>query len=221
MKILLIILTLFSVPELFGGLAYDVMSPVVKIETSRGFGSAVAVAENKSSTTLITNWHIVENDRKVTVRAFFWNDEHTQILGWFTTEATVLISKKDIDLALIQIPAYFKLPTAPIHVAKDLRLLTPVMAVGCGMEEDVQIYRGVITDQDWDDPKGAPSKQDLIQSDAFIQPGCSGGALWAQVGEEWKVIGITVGGFIGTAMTFSIPISRVFQLLEKELTPAA
>jgi S1-C subfamily serine protease len=211
LKVLYTILTLLHFGSLFAGTAYTTMGPVVKVEASAGTGTAFAIRADRGKTILVTNWHVVRDDKKVSIKAFFWNEARTKILAWYKIEGKVLSTHKELDLALLEIPSVFKIPLARLSDAHALEILTPVLAVGCGLGEDVQIYRGVIIDQEWDSPTEA-NAQNLMQTDCFIQPGVSGGPLWEFRAGQWQVIGIMCRGFRGTGMTFAIPISRLKKL---------
>jgi S1-C subfamily serine protease len=211
LKVLYTILTLLHFGSLFAGTAYTTMGPVVKVESSVGTGTAFAISEGAGKTVLVTNWHVVRDDKKVVIKAFFWNKGRTKILAWYKLEGKVLSTHEALDLVLLTIPSVFEIPVARLSDAHELEILTAVLAVGCGLGEDVQIYRGVIIDQEWDSPTDSHS-QNLIQTDCFIQPGVSGGPLWEFRNGRWQVIGIMCRGFRGTSMTFALPISRLIKL---------
>ena len=189
--------------------AYDVMAPVVKLEAPSWSGSGFAVKRDDNGTYILTNAHVVRGLKKINVKIFYWNEQKTKIVGWYMVEGKVVKVFDNADLGIVWISPWVALPVAEIAVAKDLRILTPAMAVGCGLGEDVQIYRGVITDQEWDCKSGKQDCTDLVQTDCHIVGGCSGGPLFVQHEGRWVVIGVMNSAFSGTRMTFAVPIWKL------------
>lgn len=199
-----LILGLLASP-VFGGLAYDVMAPVVKLWAGGSSGSGVVMKSGKSRTLIVTNAHVVGKEETVKVIRYFWDEDKSRIIGSVQVSGSVLCANEGTDVAVIEIDGWLEWPTAQFEDAR-LELLGKVMAVGAPFYEDVQILRGVVTDQD---------RKGLIQHDSAILPGFSGGALWAEVDGKWKVVGLLNAGFRGTRISFAIP-SRLVKICLKK-----
>lgn len=194
-------------------LAFDIMSPVVRLEAPKWSGSGFAVARGKLGTYILTNNHVIEGLQKINVKIFYWNLEKTQIIGWYMVEGKVVARSSGADLGLVLIPSYFRIPIAEIQDV-PLRILDPAFAVGCGLGQDPQIYRGAIIDQDWDCGE-SPACAGLVQMDCHIVKGCSGGPLFVQSGEKWVVVGVVCFGFSSTEMNYAVPAKKVLEFLSR------
>ena len=143
---------------------------------------------------ILTNAHVVDGARDVTVRL----TDHREF------EAKVLGSDPKTDVAVLKIDAR-NLPTAPLGSARDLKVGEWVLAIGSPFGFDNSVSAGVVS------AKGRSLPGDgyvpFIQTDAAVNPGNSGGPLFNARGE---VVGITsqifsrTGGYQG--LSFAIPI---------------
>ena len=140
------------------------------IGTASGF-----VAFNSS--TLITNYHVIENARDI------WAiDDQGNSYGL----VFILAADKDADIAILE----FRNPTGlhPLELYADdqLKRGSSIIAIGSPKETRNTVSRGVISNVYYDGyiPR--------IQIDAAISPGSSGGALFNDNG---KVIGVTTSGY--------------------------
>jgi S1-C subfamily serine protease len=166
---------------------------------------------------ILTNNHVVQSSTSITVTI----PGHSG-----TYNATVLGVDPSADVALIKVNGLSGLPTVPLADSSTLSVGQPVVAMGNagGAGGAPSVTTGQITALDQTitaSSDGGPSEQlsGLIQSDATIQPGDSGGALANSAGQ---VIGmITAGeatGFrqsstnVGYAITASDAINVVNEI---------
>lgn len=178
-------------------LAYTLMSPVVRVRTERDHGgSGTIIADGKVATCA----HVVGNRSVVMVDILTWNKEKTRITGHYTV--TALVKKRDIvnDLAILILDGLLDLPIAPTAPDADLYLLQPTYTAGAAYMNDTIVFDGYVMDQE---------NKGFIQTSNEVQPGCSGGPLWAKIKGKWKVIGIVKAAIIGAPMCMSIPISAL------------
>lgn len=159
---------------------------VVSIRTYReaggepGIGSGVIL---RSDGYILTNHHVI-NGADV-VRVFLTNKKE------FT--AQILYQAPQHDLVILRVQAK-NLPAAQIGSSKAVKLGQTAIAIGdpLGFESSVTI--GTVGGKDRQVEAGGVNYESLIQTDAAINPGSSGGAL---VDLEGRVIGINTLVYTG------------------------
>ena len=206
MKTILLCFLLLCCPAVSAGLPYELMAPVCKVWVQDGGGSGVAIESGGDRTVIVTNAHVVGEYKTAQIERFIWDAKKSRIIGSILVTGVVAKVDKKEDVALIFVNDWLEWPTARFVDVKDLKILTPVIAVGAPFFEDTQIFRGVITDQD---------RTGFIQYDASIIDGCSGGAVWAKVDSDWVLIGLINASFTGTHISFAIPSEKILEVKEK------
>lgn len=164
-----------------------------------GTGSGVVVAQDGR---IVTNYHVVEQARSITVR--FSNGT--------TRPAEVLRTDQANDLAVIQVQLPAGSIVAPLGNSDAVQVGETVVAIGNPYGLEQTVTQGIVSAMHRD--RAAYGAQNLIQTDAPINPGNSGGPLLNANGE---VIGINasiaspVRGSVGIG--FAIPINTAKSLL--------
>jgi serine protease Do len=176
-------------------------------EQVSGAGSGVVVQEQGF---VITNYHVVKGAQQVTV-SFSEEFDDTQY------PAQVVSFVEEEDLALLKIKAERTLPTIPLGTSADLMLGEVAIAIGCPGGRAYSVSQGIISGlhRDVSIQDEGLHFDDLIQTDAAINRGNSGGPLLNINGE---LIGInssmdTTAQNIG----FAIPVDRVKFVLQSRL----
>jgi serine protease Do len=150
---------------------------------------------------ILTNYHVVDNAEKITVRLLDGRELAGRVVG----------KDQKTDIALVKISAR-DLPVAPLGDSDRLEVGEWVMAIGNPFGLDNTVTSGIVSAKDRQ--IGAGPYDHFIQTDASINPGNSGGPL---VNLQGEVIGIDTaifsqsGGNIGIG--FAIPINLVKDLL--------
>jgi S1-C subfamily serine protease len=154
----------------------DELQPsVVSIVLSGGEGSGVILEED----VIVTNYHVVRDTPEVQV----------VLADGRRLQARVQASDERTDLALLSLPGA-KLP--PARLAEELPEVGELaIAIGNPLGFENTVTAGIVSGLHRAIPSGGqnPALIDLIQTDAAISPGNSGGALVNGAGE---VIGINV-----------------------------
>jgi S1-C subfamily serine protease len=164
-------------------------------ETPLGAGTGMILT---SSGEVLTNNHVVVRATSIRVA----------VPGHGTHEATVVGADPTDDVALIQVQGVSGLPTVNIGNASALQLGQELVAIGnaLGRGGTPSTTAGSVTGLDRtitanDETGGSERLQGMIQTDAQISPGDSGGALVTSAGQ---VVGmITAGSRTGVATTTS------------------
>lgn len=152
---------------------------------------------------LLTNYHVVENARQVTVQF----DDRT------TYDAQVIGGDPMTDLALLKVTSPQPLPAIPLGDSAQSEVGDYVVAIGNPLGLSHSVTAGIISALDRRDLpiEGTTHQTNFIQIDAPINPGNSGGPLLNMRGE---VIGInTAVNRQGQGISFAIPINLVKALL--------
>ena len=189
------------------------------IQTAGGTGAAAGTGLiMTSSGDVLTNNHVVESSTSVKVSIQGRSGTYTaDVIGVDPTD----------DIAVIHIRDVSGLPTATFANSSSIQVGDTVFALGnaLGMGGAPRVTQGTVTALDQSitaSDNGAQAEQltGMIQSDAEISPGDSGGAL---VNSAGQVIGIiTAGeaqGFRSTSTTvaFAIPASKAVDVANRIL----
>jgi serine protease Do len=150
---------------------------------------------------ILTNYHVVDNAEKITVRLSDGREFGGKVVG----------KDQKTDIALVKVSAK-DLSVAPLGDSDRLEVGEWVMAIGNPFGLDYTVTSGIVSAKDRQ--IGAGPYDHFIQTDASINPGNSGGPLINLRGE---VVGINSaiftqsGGNIGIG--FATPVNLVKELL--------
>ena len=155
---------------------YQRVAPsVVAIQAGRGFGTGIVVADDG---TIITANHVIADASAIVV---------TYADGTLT-RATVLSSNKQTDIALLT-PARLPQIVVPAALGGTADVGTPVVAIGNPLGLTDSVSAGVVSGLNRSADTDTGKRSGLIQFDASVNPGSSGGPLLDGRG---MVIGIVV-----------------------------
>lgn len=184
---------------------------------SAGAGTGIIIGENDSVLLIVTNNHVVENSDTLTVT----------FIDETSVEANIKGADADYDVAVIAVPAgsiqpetLGALKVATLGDSTELKVGEPAIAIGNALGYGQSVTTGVISALDrsvaaTDSRTGQTIENsvNLIQTDAAINEGNSGGAL---VNVNGEVVGINSAKLIGDnveGIGYAIPISDVSDLI--------
>lgn len=177
---------------------YDRVSPaVVAIQTRTGGGSGSIV---DADGLVLTNAHVVGNERVVTVRLADGRTFQGDVVGYGANR---------LDLAAVRLRGNPRnLPTVTLAPPNSVRVGQSALAIGSPFGLQGTLTVGIISRID--------TERNLIQTDAAINPGNSGGPL---LNREGQLIGVNTsifttgqsGGNVGIG--FAIPTDAVQRFL--------
>ena len=146
-------------------------------EADKGMGTGVVIKEDG---TILTNWHVVDGAPRLTVTFF----------DGMESPALVVSKSEEKDIALIKplnIPD--DLQPATLGSSTQVTLGDEVIAVGFPFGLGPSVTSGVVSGLDRDfEPDDGPALHGLIQFDAAVNPGNSGGPLANMAGEVLGVV---------------------------------
>ncbi len=179
-------------------LAQSIKSTVT-IKSKDAFGSGFIISNDGY---IITNYHVVSEPENLRVRL---NNEKEY-------DADIIRVSKIYDLALIKIDAS-DLSSFKISDSKEIEVATEIYAVGTPTAEDLSqtISKGIISGI----RKSGDSK--LIQTDASVNSGNSGGPIIDKNGVVIGVVSSKLKGFGVEGVAFGIPAYEVLDRLKLNL----
>jgi putative serine protease PepD len=160
-----------SVPTIF----QRVRPSVVVIRTNDALGSGVIVADDG---TIVTANHVIAGATQITVTFF----------DGTTTSATVVSADPELDVAVLS-PASLPEVVVPAALGGEADVGAPVVAVGNPLGLADSVSAGVVSGLNRTAQTAEGTYSGLIQFDASVNPGSSGGPLLDARG---LVVGIVV-----------------------------
>jgi len=154
---------------------------------------------------IITNQHVVGNEKE---------DIYVTLYGGDVVKGSVIWANSNLDLAVVKI-SVAGLPTLSMGDSDTLRIGEKAVAIGNPLGFDFQgtLTAGVISGLNRSVEVGGIYMEDLIQTDASINTGNSGGPLLNGKGE---VVGInTVKVESAEGIGFAIPINQIKPIINK------
>ncbi|MBF0184918.1 MAG: trypsin-like peptidase domain-containing protein [Magnetococcales bacterium] len=179
-------------------------------------GSGVIVS---SDGYVISNFHVVEKSKSIFVTVF--NPQGTQ-----RYPADIVRLDPMRDLALLKINTPLPLQAAPLGNSDLIQVGDPVITVGCPFGLDQTVSKGIVSGSRKAVAIEGVIHKDLLQTDAAINQGNSGGPLVSRYG---YVVGINTAIYSPTqafsGVGFAVPVNAVREFLAEvvtvpEVTPA-
>ncbi|HIJ39474.1 MAG TPA: trypsin-like serine protease [Deltaproteobacteria bacterium] len=157
---------------------------------------------------ILTNHHVASVMTDIRVSLFGHQE------GAYAAEIVALDASK--DLAVIKINTGSPLPVVTLGNSDLIETADEVLAVGCPFSLEQSVSHGIISDTKRTVNIDGRDYVDLIQTDAAVNSGNSGGPLINVAGE---VIGINVAIFapnrVYCGVGFAIPVNQAKSLLRK------
>ena len=201
------------------GALVDAVEPsVVSIETrvesrrgpwaTTGVGAGTGVVLEDGL--ILTNAHVVEGAVAVTVTASDGTD----------LDATIVAADTSADIAVLDVGDGAGLQPAQLGDGSDIEVGEDVVAIGnaLALEGSMTVTRGIVSAVGRSIATGSGTLEGLVQTDAAISSGNSGGPL---VAPDGSVIGIntavaTSGGSVSASnIGFAIPIDTAIAVVQR------
>ena len=185
--------------------------------TTEGAGSGVIVSENDNEIFILTNYHVVENSSELSIKFIDDKSYDAKVKGVSERKdiAIVSVNKKDLDSDTLK-----QIKIATLGNSNELKVGNGIIAIGNALGYGQSVTTGVVSALNREVTTDEYT-QNMIQIDAAINGGNSGGALLNSKGE---VVGINSVKYSSNSysssasiegMGFAIPISDVESIIEK------
>ncbi|RVU55045.1 S1C family serine protease [Anaerosphaera multitolerans] len=186
----------------------EVITPFFGAIETQGTGSGIIVDKDGY---ILTNAHVVSLNNQIVENPQVLLNDGTSVVGkvvWYDTA---------IDIAIVKIETDVAIQPATLGNSDELQIGEPAIAIGNPIDMAYQrsVTQGIISglNRYVGQVSGGGYMTGLIQTDASINSGNSGGPLLNQEGE---VIGInTVKLSTAEGLGFSIPINSVKNILKQ------
>jgi serine protease Do len=173
----------------------ETVKSTLTVKTKKGFGSGFLISGDGY---IITNYHVVSDPKDLKV---VLNDKSEY-------GAEIVRVSKIYDLALLKIKAS-NLLSFSFSLSEEIPIASEIYAIGTPTAEDLSqtISRGIVSGiRTVDNYK-------LIQTDASINSGNSGGPIVNKNGEVVGVVSSKLKGFGVEGVAFGIPATEIFDKL--------
>lgn len=176
---------------------------------SQSSGSGIIIGQNDAELLLVTNNHVVQGSKTLTVTFKDGKSLEAQIKG----------TDSDLDLAILSVPlsgiensTMDVIKVASLGDSDALRVGEPTIAIGNALGYGQSVTAGIVSALECtiESYEGK-----LIQTDAAINPGNSGGALLNANGEVIGINTAKVSDEQVEGMGYAIPISDVVDVLNE------
>ena len=192
-----------------GSLASSVVfeDPAIRFVQEPSLGSGIIVDRRGY---IATNAHVVSTAQNLRVVLF----------GFERRTYPAEIVRKDLenDIAIVRIYPEDPLPTAILGDSDMIQVADTVLAVGSPFGLEHTVTAGIISDDSRDLVIDGQTYEDMIQTDAAINRGNSGGPL---VNTSGEVIGINTAIYaptgVFTGVGFAIPVNRLKPIAKEVL----
>ncbi len=188
-----------QVQSFFGGISQ---------QESESVGSGIIISQNDSELLIVTNNHVVEGNKTLTVTFHDEQSVEAQVKGTDSTRdlAVVAVPLKDIPEETME-----NIKVATLGDSDSLKVGEPAIAIGNALGYGQSVTSGIIsaTARSIDGFDGV-----YIQTDAAINPGNSGGALLNASGEVIGINSAKINNSAVEGMGFAIPISDAGEIIQ-------
>ena len=184
-----------------------------------GAGSGVIIAQNDTELLVMTNNHIVDQLNELTVCFTVDTDDPEDVdkllapavvKGTSTKEdlAVIAIELKDIDSEILG-----KLKVATLGSSEKLKVGESAIVIGNALGEGITVTTGIISALEKTITTEAGDFS-VLQTDAAVNLGCSGGAILNKKGEVVGIVDAKDVADYAESMGYGIPIDEAIPVLK-------
>jgi serine protease Do len=186
--------------------------PLSTVNVKQGTGSGIIFEKTNKKALVVTNFHVIEGNKKVQVVIPLSNDQSK------TVTAKVLGYDQITDLAVLEIGGTQVITeVAQFGNSDTLQTGEPAIAIGnpLGPQFSQSVTVGVISSPKRTIDVTATNATDVIQTDAAINPGNSGGALVNVAGQVIGINSLKIAESGVEGLGFAIPVNDARPVIEK------
>ncbi len=182
----------------------------MQLQETTSCGSGVIICANDAYLYMVTNYHVVEGAKTLSVTFADSRTYEAELCGY---DESMDIALLRVSLGTMSSETLSQISVVAIGDSNELAVGEQVVAIGNALGYGQSVTTGIVSalDRSISTDTGASS---YIQTDAAINPGNSGGAL---LNMDGQLIGINTAKVASTdveGMGYAIPISQVLDLIE-------
>ena len=182
---------------------YVVSGTMFSQYVSSGAGSGVIVSQANNVGYIVTNNHVIEGATKIIVRL----KDGTEL------EATLVGTDSMTDLAVLTVKTDIELTTASFGESDKLVVGQEVLAIGNPLGElGGTVTNGIVSALEREVNIDG-EKMTLLQTNAAVNPGNSGGGLFDMYGRLIGIVNAKSSGDDVEGLGFAIPINTVYKII--------
>jgi S1-C subfamily serine protease len=171
-----------------------------------GLGSGVVIQRSGDDAFILTNRHVVDGNYALLHLPTPLEIIPPLTIGYLTKErhtgTVVWVASDDIDMAIVRAPCPNEIEAVPWNSAANARIGEPVFAIGNPVTLGWTFSRGIVSQIR--SQKSGSRDVPIIQTDASLSPGSSGGGLYNAAGELIGLNSAIVAPFLGGRLGFAI-----------------
>ena len=182
---------------------------------STSAGSGIIVSQDDTYTYIATNNHVVANSSELTITFVDGKTASAQVVGVDSQHDLAVVRVKTSDLDSSTVSA---IKVATLGDSDSVKVGQSAIVIGNALGYGQSVTTGVISAKDREvtlkDDSGNTISNKLLQTDAAVNPGNSGGAL---LNTNGQVIGIVSAKYSDTSvegMGYAIPISQAKTIID-------
>jgi serine protease Do len=185
--------------------------PFNSANVKQGTGSGIIFQKSNDKALVVTNYHVIEGNKKVQVVLPLSNDKSK------TVQAKVLGYDQITDLAVLEISSAGVTDVAEFGNSDTLQAGEPAIAIGnpLGPQFSQSVTVGVISSPKRTIDVTETTATDVIQTDAAINPGNSGGALVNAAGQVIGINSLKIAESGVEGLGFAIPSNDAQPIIEQ------
>lgn len=188
-------------PSIVGISCKSVVNTYFGKQTSESGGSGIIISENGH---IVTNYHVIEGSTSIKVKLTSGNEYDAKVVG----------GDEKTDIAVIKIAASETLHVALIGDSDTVEVGELAVAIGNPLASELfgTVTAGVISGVNRTMTVGQ-REMNLIQTDAAISPGNSGGALINRYGEVIGINSVKLVDDAAEGLGFAIPMNEAVPIV--------
>lgn len=182
---------------------------------STSAGSGIIVSQDDAYTYIATNNHVVANSSELTITFVDGKTAAAQVVGVDAQHDLAVVKVKTSDMDSSTVSA---IKIATLGDSDSVKVGQAAIVIGNALGYGQSVTTGVISAKEREvtlkDDSGNTISNKLIQTDAAVNPGNSGGAL---LNSNGQVIGIVSAKYSDTSvegMGYAIPISQAKTIID-------
>ena len=186
-----------------GNLIFD--DPAPDLQILGGIGSGIII---DSRGYILTCYHVIKNASDIYIIPFGYEEVRYK--------AIIIAKDENLNLAILKINANKPLPAATIGDSSLIEIADIVLAIGSPFGLEQSVTHGIISDNKRDLLIKGKIYKEMIQTDAPINRGSSGGPL---INVNGEIVGINMAIYSSTGVyngiSFALPVNQAKRLIAK------